>query len=402
MRRRVACSARPLPRSASALSVTPAIGERLGRNARFASIGNGLAAAAMGACGYFFSARAVFIVTVLLARTGAAGAAQHRRGRNRSGARPRRGAAARADKPPTKPGDLMHNRPLLIFAGCLLLFHLANAAMLPLMGSVVTMRSSAWATILIAACIVVPQLVVAALSPWVGRRAQIWGRRPLLLIGFAALPIRGLAVRIGHRPGAAGRRADPRRHHRGRVRRDGAARWSPISRAAPAISISARASSAPSIGIGASLSATLAGYMTDHFGSPVGVSGPGRDRARSALRRLWLPDAGNPAGPMIDASPRRSRGAPGRFGSASPTSYSAGASSATSRRCGAMPSDQAAVDREIVLRHAARGEALLEALPDFLARQMRQPIDGADRAVLVLDDEAGQRRRRPLPAPSRD
>src|SRR6202020_470961 len=43
-----------------------AIGERLGRNARFASVGNGLAAAAMGACGYLLSARAVFIVTVLL------------------------------------------------------------------------------------------------------------------------------------------------------------------------------------------------------------------------------------------------------------------------------------------------------------------------------------------------
>ena len=54
------------------------------------------------------------------------------------------------------------------------------------------MRSSRWATVLIAACIVVPQLVVAVLSPWVGTRAQIWGRRPLLLIGFAALPIRGL------------------------------------------------------------------------------------------------------------------------------------------------------------------------------------------------------------------
>ena len=43
-----------------------AIGERLGRNARFASVGNGLAAAAMGACGYLLSARAVFVVTVLL------------------------------------------------------------------------------------------------------------------------------------------------------------------------------------------------------------------------------------------------------------------------------------------------------------------------------------------------
>src|SRR5207344_2561136 len=43
-----------------------AIGERLGRNARFAAIGNGLAAAAVGACGYFLSARAVFFITAAL------------------------------------------------------------------------------------------------------------------------------------------------------------------------------------------------------------------------------------------------------------------------------------------------------------------------------------------------
>jgi MFS family permease len=63
--------------------------------------------------------------------------------------------------------------------------------MLPLMGSAMTMRSARWATILIAVCIVVPQLLVATLSPWVGRKAQSWGRRPLLVIGFAALPLRG-------------------------------------------------------------------------------------------------------------------------------------------------------------------------------------------------------------------
>ena len=55
-----------------------------------------------------------------------------------------------------------------------------------------TTRSSQWATVLIAACIVVPQAIVALMSPWVGRKAQLWGRRPLLLIGFAALAIRGL------------------------------------------------------------------------------------------------------------------------------------------------------------------------------------------------------------------
>jgi hypothetical protein len=57
--------------------------------------------------------------------------------------------------------NLMRHRPLLIFAGCVLLLQLANAAMLPLMAGVVTTRSSHWAPVLIAACIVVPQVIVA-------------------------------------------------------------------------------------------------------------------------------------------------------------------------------------------------------------------------------------------------
>src|SRR5204863_102122 len=43
-----------------------AIGERLGRNARFASIGNGIAAGVMGGVGYLLSPRWVFVVTALL------------------------------------------------------------------------------------------------------------------------------------------------------------------------------------------------------------------------------------------------------------------------------------------------------------------------------------------------
>jgi MFS family permease len=87
---------------------------------------------------------------------------------------------------------LMRQRPLLIFAGSILLLQLANGAMLPLMAGVVTTRSSKWATVLIAACIIVPQAIVALTSPSVGRKAQAWGRRPLLLLGFAALAVRGL------------------------------------------------------------------------------------------------------------------------------------------------------------------------------------------------------------------
>ena len=41
------------------------LGERLGRNARFAAIGNGLAAGVMGATGAYLSSRAVFVLTAV-------------------------------------------------------------------------------------------------------------------------------------------------------------------------------------------------------------------------------------------------------------------------------------------------------------------------------------------------
>src|SRR6516225_7722012 len=50
-------------------------------------------------------------------------------------------------------------------------------------------------SLVVAAMIILPQVLTAPMSPWVGRRAQTWGRRPLLLIGFGALPIRGLVSR---------------------------------------------------------------------------------------------------------------------------------------------------------------------------------------------------------------
>ena len=245
-----------------------AIGERLGRNARFASIGNGLAAAAMGACGYFLSARAVFVVTVLLLIP--ALLALRRIAENEIDPERAHGAPPRhvAKKPPIRRGALMKNRPLLIFASCLLLFHLANSAMLPLVGSVVTMRSARWATLIIAACIVVPQLVVAILSPWVGMRAQIWGRRPLLLIGFAALPIRGLLLTFV---------SDPSLLIAVQIL-DGVTA-SVFAVMVPLVVADLTRGTGhfnlglgilgTATGIGASLSATLGGYLTDHFGSAV-------------------------------------------------------------------------------------------------------------------------------------
>ena len=43
----------------------------------------------------------------------------------------------------------------------------------------------------IAATILLPQAIVAAISPWIGRRADRSGRRPLLLLGWGLLPVQG-------------------------------------------------------------------------------------------------------------------------------------------------------------------------------------------------------------------
>jgi MFS family permease len=167
-----------------------ALGERLGRNARFGSIGNGLAAAVMGMSGLYLSSRAVFWLTAglcvpaLLALT-----------------RISRGTLARRQTtaPPfdrQRLGTLFRDRRLLIFGACVVLFHLSNSAMLPLAGAAVTMRAGNLGNLIIGACIVVPQAVVALASPWIGRRAAAAGRRQMLLLGWLALPVRGVLLAV--------------------------------------------------------------------------------------------------------------------------------------------------------------------------------------------------------------
>ncbi|MES2194289.1 MAG: MFS transporter [Pseudomonadota bacterium] len=173
-----------------------AIGERLGRNARFASLGNGSAAALMGAVGYFISSRSVFVVTALLAIPTMLALGRIRE-REINIAQAHGAVAPEATNVnTTSVWSLLRRRPLFIFAGSVLLLQLANAAMLPLMAGVVTTRSSQWAPVLIAFCIIVPQAIVALAAPWVGRMAQRWGRRPFLLAGFGALAIRGLLFAV--------------------------------------------------------------------------------------------------------------------------------------------------------------------------------------------------------------
>jgi MFS family permease len=165
------------------------LGERLGRNARFASIGNGLAAAVMGVIGATFSTRWVFLLTAALglpAMTAVAAIPP-------AAGKPRRTGAGQ-DSLLRGAWGILRDRRLQVFGACAVLFHLSNAAMLPLAGIEVTRRAGDLANLIIAACIVVPQIVVAVASPWVGRQSSSWGRRPVLLLGWAALPVRGLML----------------------------------------------------------------------------------------------------------------------------------------------------------------------------------------------------------------
>jgi MFS family permease len=151
-------------------------------------------------------------------------------------------------------------------------FYLANTAMLPLMSGLFTKQSADMATMWVAACMIVPQLVVALSSPWVGRKAQSWGRRPLLLACFAALVLRGLFFALTSDPYLV----------------IGAQTLDGVSAAVLAVlfpliiaDITAEAGRfnlalglvGSGMGTGAALSPTLAGYAFDHFGSTVSFFG---------------------------------------------------------------------------------------------------------------------------------
>ena len=242
------------------------ISVRLGRNASFASVGSGLAAAGMGAIAYYISDRAAFILVASMSVPALFALFQIRK--QEIDATRAHGGVAKPEHKNPMAGllSLFGIRPLLIFAGCVALFQLANAAMLPLAASMMTLRSARFATILVATSIVAPQLIVAVLSPWVGRKAELWGRRPLLVLCFAALAIRGLlfaslvdpyllmaAQLLDGVSGAALAVLVPL------IIADVSANTGHFNLAQGAVGCA--------VGVGASISTTLAGYVSDRFDS---------------------------------------------------------------------------------------------------------------------------------------
>jgi MFS family permease len=91
---------------------------------------------------------------------------------------------------------LLACRPLLLLAAALAMFHLGNAAMLPLYGLAVVAAHQGDPSAFTAQTIVVAQLVMVAAAFFANRliqRAGYWG---VILITFLALPLRGLVAAI--------------------------------------------------------------------------------------------------------------------------------------------------------------------------------------------------------------
>jgi MFS family permease len=169
------------------------LARRMGRNSAFDHAGNVAIAVAAGAVGYAFSQRAVFLlVPVFAVLAGLAVLSIPAAAINYDRARDLREDSDAAGPAASAAGYsiLFKSRPLVIFGLCVMLFHLANAALLPLVGQKLAAAYPKEATAMMSACIVAAQLVMLPIALLVGRTADVWGRKPLFLAGFAILPIR--------------------------------------------------------------------------------------------------------------------------------------------------------------------------------------------------------------------
>jgi MFS family permease len=176
-----------------------AFGERVGNNARYASLGNAAAAAVLGLVAYRISRQAVFLLAAAMTAPAVASLLMIRPGR--IDARRDHPALLRPRERTARPWHVFVELHMHTFAVCVMLFALANAAMLPVALNGLAARHEA-AGVATTGSIVALQVVVVLFAPWIGRAAERWGRWPVLVAGFAALPVRGLLFATLPGPGA--------------------------------------------------------------------------------------------------------------------------------------------------------------------------------------------------------
>lgn len=179
-----------------------ALDRRVGRNETFNHAGNVFAALLAGLLGYYVSTKGIFL---LLAAMSVLSSLSVWRIQEKDIDHQLARGCSEQDEPandPTPSGwqALLGNRSVLFFALACVLFHFANAAMLPLLGQRLAQGISAGASsAYMSACIIVAQLVMIPVSYLTGKLAPN-GRKRLLIIGFAILPIRGLLYTLTSDP----------------------------------------------------------------------------------------------------------------------------------------------------------------------------------------------------------
>ena len=188
-----------------------AFARRIGRNEAFNHAGNATAAAIAGVTAYFFGPIVVFwllaaMATASVAATLAipAAAIDHHVARGLD--HTTEGHAYHGDRKHDagdKPSGfqvLLTCKPLLIFAAATVLFHFSNAAMLPLVGQKLALVNREIGTTLMSLCIVAAQLVMVPVAMLVGRKADLWGRKPIFAVALAVLALRGALYPLSDNP----------------------------------------------------------------------------------------------------------------------------------------------------------------------------------------------------------
>ena len=174
---------------------------QFGKNQSFNSAGNVACALLIAGMSHLFGNRAIFI-TVGVLTIPTVFAIQAIKSKDidydlaRGGAVQVDGKEVAARVSVTK--TLFGDRTLLVFLACAFLFHLANAAMLPQLGEMLSHGSRTSAAPFMSACIIVTQVVIMCFAPAIGRFANLHGRKPLLMAGFGVLPVRALLYTLTH------------------------------------------------------------------------------------------------------------------------------------------------------------------------------------------------------------
>jgi MFS family permease len=175
--------------------------KRVGRNEAFNHAGNAFTAIATGLAGYLIAPVSVlWLVALFAALSGCAALAIDAREIDHAAARGLGPHNEAQGRPPSGWRVIFGSRALLAFTAAITLFHFANAAMLPLIGERLSQGRSDFGPLFIAACIITAQIVMVPMAMLVGAKSEELGRKPLFLLGFAALPIRGLLYTLWDDP----------------------------------------------------------------------------------------------------------------------------------------------------------------------------------------------------------